>query len=307
MQDNDISHLNSRIDDSNIEYKKKAANRVQYLADGSPLFSIFEISESGVCNRKCAFCPRSSKDFPEENKFIESSLISSMATELGVLEYRGTIMFSGFVEPMLDKKISDHVTVFRRSCPEATIDIVTNGDPLNIRNLELLNAAGISHLIVSMYDGPEQIDRFLDLGDKAGFPKEKMILRPRWRDVDGFVPISLSNRGGLMAEAEAPIANLENPLRNVCNYPAYTFFVDYLGDVLLCPHDWGKIGNVGNVRRDTIENIWCGTKLSAYRKSLLLGKRGFSPCDVCNVKGDRMGEVHGEAFSRLDETLSADE
>jgi len=37
--------------------------------------SIFEISNSGMCNRKCAFCPRSDPNYKHVNEFISQSNI----------------------------------------------------------------------------------------------------------------------------------------------------------------------------------------------------------------------------------------
>ena len=34
--------------------------------------------------------------------------------------------------------------------------------------------------------------------------------------------------------------SLTEPLKKPCFIPSYTFFLDYQGDVLICPHDWGK-------------------------------------------------------------------
>ena len=42
-----------------IKKKAKDIENIQYTKDGLPLPSIIEISESGTCNRKCSFCPRS--------------------------------------------------------------------------------------------------------------------------------------------------------------------------------------------------------------------------------------------------------
>ena len=50
----------------------------------------------------------------------------------------------------------------------------------------------------------------------------------------------MSNRAGMMSNAEYEIKPLEKSLKVPCYYPSYTFFLDYNGDVLMCPHDWGK-------------------------------------------------------------------
>ena len=43
-----------------------------------------------------------------------------------------------------------------------------------------------------------------------------------------------------MENAEYKISSLDEPSKDKCFYPSYTFFMDYNGDVLMCPHDWGK-------------------------------------------------------------------
>ena len=44
----------------------------------------------------------------------------------------------------------------------------------------------------------------------------------------------------MMENAEYKISKTSSPLKNPCYIPSYTLFFDYLGDVLMCPHDWGK-------------------------------------------------------------------
>ena len=44
----------------------------------------------------------------------------------------------------------------------------------------------------------------------------------------------------MMKNAQYDIQPLKNSLNLKCYYPSYTFFMDYNGDVLMCPHDWGK-------------------------------------------------------------------
>ena len=95
--------------DPYIKNKSKKSNEVFQFFPGTnlPLPSEIEISESGICNRKCSFCPRSDPKYEDIKEFISKDLVSKIANELSDLNYRGVIRFSGFVEPMLDKKIFD--------------------------------------------------------------------------------------------------------------------------------------------------------------------------------------------------------
>ena len=65
----------------------------------------------------------------------------------------------------------------------------------------------------------------------------------------------MSNRAGLMANAEYKIKPLEKKLNTACYYPSYTFFLDYNGDVLMCPHDWGKKRILGNLKKESFLKI----------------------------------------------------
>ena len=53
-----------------IKRKANLTKNVQYYND-LPLPSVVEISESGTCNRKCSFCPRSAPDFEDIKEFID--------------------------------------------------------------------------------------------------------------------------------------------------------------------------------------------------------------------------------------------
>ena len=95
--------------DTNIINKSKTVeSKIQLFEHNGvmlPLPTEIEISESGTCNRTCSFCPRSAKDFEDKKEFIENSLHEKLCLELKELNYKGTIRYSGFVEPLLDKNI----------------------------------------------------------------------------------------------------------------------------------------------------------------------------------------------------------
>jgi len=66
-----------------------------------PMPSIFEISNSGMCNRKCAFCPRSDPNYNHVNEFISQELHDKIYDELKIIfpkkiYFRPEIIFPGF-------------------------------------------------------------------------------------------------------------------------------------------------------------------------------------------------------------------
>ena len=108
--------------------------------------------------------------------------------------------------------------------------------------------------------------------------------------------ITLSNRSGLMTDAEFKIEALKEPLKKPCYIPSYTFFLDYQGDVLMCPHDWGKKVILGDLNKEKLKDIWFSKKFMRIRKMLNKSNRNFTPCNVCDVEGTFMGEKNSSYF-----------
>ena len=286
--------------DPNIKNKsKKVEDKIQlfnYAGTKLPLPTEIEISESGTCNRSCSFCPRSAKDFVDKKEFITNELHEKLCKELQDLNYKGTIRYSGFVEPMLDKNIYNLINMVRNFLPDSNVEMVTNGDPLNLKRLEKLFQCGLNRILISAYDGKEDADRLEDLCKSANLSSEQYIVRHRYYSEEKDFGITLSNRSGLMENAEFKIKSLAEPLKNPCYIPSYTFFFDYQGDVLMCPHDWGKKIILGNLNKTNLTDIWFSKKSMQIRKMLNKSNRNFTPCNVCDVEGTFMGKKNAGYF-----------
>ena len=286
--------------DPNIKNKSKTVeDKIQlfdYAGVKLPLPTEIEISESGTCNRSCSFCPRSAKDFVDKKEFITNELHEKLCKELQDLNYKGTIRYSGFVEPMLDKNIYNLINMVRRFLPDSNVEMVTNGDPLNLKRLEKLFQSGLNRILISAYDGKEDADRLESLCKSANLSSEQYIVRHRYYSEEKDFGITLSNRSGLMENAEFKIKSLAEPLKNPCYIPSYTFFLDYQGDVLMCPHDWGKKVVLGNLNKTNLLDIWFSKKSMQIRKMLNKSNRNFTPCNVCDVEGTFMGKKNAGYF-----------
>ena len=287
--------------DPNIDNKSKTVeDKIQFFEHQGvslPLPTEIEISESGTCNRSCSFCPRSAADFEDKKEFISNELYEKLCLELNELNYKGTIRFSGFVEPLLDKNIYNLLKMGRKYLPDCNIEMVTNGDPLNLKRLKKLFENGLNRILISAYDSKEDADKLEDLCKSADLSTEQYIVRHRYYSEEQDFGITLSNRAGLMENAEYKIKALKEPLKNPCYIPSYTFFLDYQGDVLMCPHDWGKKVLLGNLTKENFLDIWFSKKSLRIRKMLNNSNRNFAPCNVCDVEGTFMGEKNSEYFN----------
>ena len=68
----------------------------------------------------------------------------------------------------------------------------------------------------------------------------------------------------------------------------------------MCSHDWAKKNILGNLSKQNFIDIWTSKKAMISRKNLYEAKRSFSPCNVCNAKGDHIGLKHIKAWKELD-------
>ena len=281
--------------------KKQIDETVLLTEEGFPMPSVVEISESGMCNRKCVFCPRSDPDYNHVNEFISPKLVDKLTKQLSSLGYENLILFSGFVEPLLDKNIYSLIKIVRKNLPKSNIEIITNGDVLNKKRLLKLYESGLNCLLISVYDGKEAEEKLLKLMKDSGLKEHQYKLRKRYLSEKESFGISMSNRGGMMANAAYPIKNPETSLKRPCFYPNYIFFMDYNGDVIICNHDWGKKMIIGNMLEKSFKEIWLDKKWSKARKDLYEGNRDFQPCKNCLVDGLRMGSMHARAWKDFDD------
>jgi len=293
--------MKKKFIDPNIVHKSKTVeNQIQFFqfnGQSLPLPTEIEISESGTCNRSCSFCPRSAANFIDKKEFITNKLHEKLCVELKELNYKGTIRYSGFVEPMLDKNIFNLINMVRNYLPESNIEMVTNGDPLNLKRLKKLFESGLNKILISAYDGKVESEKLEDLCVQANLNEKQYIVRHRYYSEDKDFGITLSNRSGLMADAEFKIDALKEPLKKPCYIPSYTFFLDYQGDVLMCPHDWGKKVILGDLNKEKLKDIWFSKRFMGIRKMLNKSNRNFTPCNVCDVEGTFMGEKNSKYFN----------
>lgn len=263
---------------------------VQYAANGAPLFRWLEISPIDVCNRKCLFCPKSDETVAPDQPgaVMQPILYEKLAAELQDLNYEGTVMLAGYGEPLLSRHIYDMVSAFSKVC---NTEITTNGDPLTPKKIARLLEAGVHKLVVSLYDGPEQIDQMHSLFKEAGATENSYILRDRWYDEDEDYGLKLTNRGGTI-DFGADRAHCDTP----CYYPAYMMMIDWNGDVFLCTQDWNRRIKSGNLNYESLLKVWNSATLKRFRKQLHSGNRVDSPCKGCNADGKKHGEAHAHAW-----------
>lgn len=283
--------------DPNIDRKSKIYNAsFKLMEDGVPLPAIIEISNSGVCNRKCSFCPRSDPNYHHVNEFFSNELHDKLCDELANYDFSGIFAYCGFNEPLIKKDIYRDIEYARKKLPNSKIEIVTNGDVLNKEKLKKLYDSGLTTILISVYDGGDAEKRFYEMCEDLNLSKDAYVIRNRYKEAQEDFGLTLSNRAGNLENASFKVYSLKEALKKPCTYPSYMFFVDYNGDVLMCSHDWGKKLILGNLNKNSFLEIWKGKKSMMARTKLNNANRLFAPCNKCDVMGDVVGDKHARAW-----------
>jgi len=277
--------------EKNINRKKPILDRDPQFYKGVPLPSYIELSMIDVCNRDCSFCPKSDHSLaPNTYNKMEKPLVEKLIKDLKKINFLCYITMCGYGEPLLHPEV---IQISNAIGKDWGIEVVTNGDVLSIEKLKELYKSKITTMVVSMYDGPEQVEKFKKMLTEANVPSDFFVLRDRWYKGEEFAEYITNRAGTVKSGKQKEIKNFKD---KKCFYPAYHAQIDWNGDMYLCPHDWQRRNPVGNLMQKEFFEIWNGNMLQKYRKMLFEGERKKSPCSECNCDGTIHGNKHYDAW-----------
>ena len=277
----------------NIERKVRILDRDVQFHDSVPMPSWIELNVIDACNRSCSFCPKSDSDIaPNTYQKMTMKLIDKLFEDLKTINFDGAFCLSGYGEPTLHNDL--HPIIYKLSILGA-VELITNGDTLSPQKIKNFYESNLSKLIVSMYDGEHQTEKFKKMEEESGVPKNFLVLRNTWyKDEDNF-GLLLTNRAGTNNAGQQPKVNLNKK----CFYPAYTSVIEWNGDIFLCCHDWQRRVSMGNVMQTNFFDIWNGPAYRKYRRDLLSGQRKNKPCSDCNADGTVHGFKHDKEWKKV--------
>jgi len=249
-------------------YSFRPLRRVGYwlglLAD--PMFKEVEIETTSACNRNCAYCPVSINRRPA--KLMEEALFKKIVGDLRAINYKRTLFFCFYSEPLLDKRLFAFLQHAREQLPGATLEIYTNGDLLDFEKFSRLVDAGADYIKVSRHDrepAPEFL-KMLEAVKGSRYAKNLVVFE---RDEEQ----ELSNRGGAVyVKHHGKI--------NYCNFKRLTIDVD--GNVILCCMDYYSTHRFGNAATQNLMDIWNDKAYRDVRRRYWSGLWPYEICRVCS-------------------------
>lgn len=237
-------------------------------------------------------------------------------------------------EPLLNPKFPEMVKYAKESGNVLRIDTTTNGSLLNPQLNRKLIDSGIDRINISVeginaeqymsfskykIDFEKFVDNIRDLynnkknceivvkinGDVLSL-EDEIFFKETFENISDSAYIEhimscwpeFDLRDGLEVNKEVALYGQSIKEVSVCPYVFYSFSVNTDGDVSLCFLDWARKLLIGNIKDNTLKEIWTGKKLKNYQKMFLEGNRKTHP--VCKNCGQL---THGmpdniDAFSK---------
>ena len=261
------------------------------------------------CSRLCSFCGLNGiRDKPGNYKFISPMLMEKLAADCANFIPTARYELAMHGEPTMHPKYLEMIKILRKYVPKAQIQLTTNGVKLRKKGaftseVTKIFKAGIDFIILDTYY-PER-DQLREAAFNCDSPSIKVVdfyddLVPNGVSVyhnhrrklrntvilmddigarDGEVKSrTIMNHAGSNPEAPPVL----NPLEKTCTNPFREVSVCWNGNVNICCMDWKHEQVLGNVKENTLEEIWFSAKFEAARTALQNKDRRFDPCSKCN-------------------------
>ncbi len=262
-----------------------------------------EFQTHSYCNSKCLYCPYESLSKTVSNGLIEDNLFEKIIEESSKHKMERMIPYLNN-EPLMDKKYIDRIEIIRKYMPEVFIEIATNAELLTKEIGERLFDLNVNEIRLSVhglyretynklmkglnYDTVySNIETLLNTREKKG-QKTKLaivILRAKiisdeensqikefWnkRNVSVY-EFEVHDRAGSIENTYEQFSDqvLKNELKG-CSFKRQheRMHILYNGDVICCCQDWKRELILGNVKEQSLYEIWNGEKYKLFREHL---------------------------------------
>lgn len=302
--------VNSKV--YNSLYNKKIRKTIEKLEKKYPMG--VDIGTTNLCNAACIMCPHSKlKKMGTMDMKLYKKIIDN-CQRLGIK----IITLSFFGEPLLDKTLIKKIEYAKEK--DMAVAFYSNASLLDEKWAEKLINSGLDSITIS-FDGyskgtyekirkklkfettKSNILGLIKMKNKLNRknPKINLVLveleenkneikqfYKEWKDkVDSINIINMRNWANDIQKAGTKESFHFNKKlkRKPCALIWLKMVVDWNGDVVLCCDDWNHSTILGNLKKQTIEEIWKGEKLRKIRGAHLKGEFYKVPlCSGCNKK-----------------------
>jgi len=280
------------------------------------------IDPSNLCNFRCDFCAIQSKkeELPFRKQLMDKKLFMKIIDDISEFPDKLKVLrINGQGEPLLNPDLPEMIKYAKDKKVAEFVEIITNGSRLNPEiNVKLINS-GVDRIRISvealdgegyqrMADVKMDFEAFRanikDLHDRSGnceiYCKIVDAAVPTEEDrnrffelfgdicdrifIDNVVPLwsDFEELNQKMKVGKTGMHGQEIKNITVCPFPFYSLIINSDGEVTVCCADWKRKLVVGDLRKETLKEIWTGEVLRNFWIKLLQGKKNdFEMCRKC--------------------------
>ena len=313
---NNCNSIKSKIDYLIYRYKFKIFPERKLLSD-FPIHVLIE--PTSICNLRCVMCYQMDNKFTGDNikKNGNTKMMGKMSMDLfkNVIdecskEGAGAISLGSRGEPMVNKNFTDMINYLNKK-NFYDIKINSNGSAITEKICHSILNSNVNILVISCDANTKDLYEKIRVGGdfnkllkniklitdirKKHYKNSRLEIRISgvyfhpdqnkeeflnfWQDkVDTVSFVKVQNRWDTYNN---PINKDKN---NPCDFLWEKLYVWYDGTVNPCDEDYLSILSPGNIKNQTIKELWNGEKLNSLR--VLHKEKGRitkKPCDRCNV------------------------
>lgn len=283
------------------ETRKRKKNRKK-LNEVIPLETPIHmfVDPSAACNFKCKFCFNTLKGRKPNSKIMEMELFKKIVDDLTCFpEKLNVLRLYKEGEPLINKNLPEMIRYAKEKNVCEQIDFTTNGSLLTPnKNIELINS-GLDAINISV-EGINEKDYWEVSGVKIDFEEFVRNIRHLYKNkqncrihikatdrtinqenknlfenifgeycdelsIEHVVPIWPDMDFDSEETISKNIYNEEMEKLEICPYIFYSFTINSDGSVSSCFVDWEHRNILGNVKVDSVYDIWHGKKLYDLR------------------------------------------
>jgi radical SAM protein with 4Fe4S-binding SPASM domain len=212
-------------------------------------------------------------------------------------------------EPLLNPELEKMVALIKEKSVAHKVAFTTNGVLLNRTRAMEFASSGLDEMNISLDAATPEIYKLIKKCDKLE-QIEKTIMSILEKDISFRINLTFIEMKENRHEVELfqrkwepyPVniiinqyhdwcgyaANAERlpevRSRPICDNPFYSLAINVGGSVTICCMDHNREAVVGNVRENSLADIWNGRRIEEVRKKLFDGDNGPLPCGNCTYK-----------------------
>lgn len=234
-----------------------------YASIKTPPLRHVEIETTTLCTRKCGYCPNSFMTRPPG--LMAEETFYKVIDDLKSMGFKGRLSPHFYGEPLSDARLEKFIRYTKKSLPQCTVKLFTNGDLLTFERFESLRDSGVDIVRISNHDRilNETVSRL-----KARYPQMIEVI-DYYSDYISSKTL-IFNRGGLLDTGKK--------MSRTCHFVNFVT-IDYRGNMVLCCNDYTSSVVLGNVHKETVKTIW--NRHSFRRACIMNGLWLYPICKKC--------------------------